>query len=247
MAGKEMFETVRNEKAPHRIIGQIRLAILDGKLKPGDKLPNEQELLAHFGVSRHTLREALRALEILGLLEIRAGSNGGAFVTEVDLETAQDNLINFFRFKNLSIAHVSEIRKILETHAARVAVKTMTEQDLEKLREIQELSRKAVRKKDFPELIRQGILFHRAIAQSTDNPILVLLVDFVENLLTDIKKVLQPGLDFSKKVLEGHQLILEALEQRDETKAMEEMFRDVSAVEDSLIQMAKHQSTLKWT
>ena len=246
MAQKDIFETVRNGKAPQRILGQIRMAILEGKLKPGDKLPIEQELLTNFGVSRHTLREALRALEIMGLLDIRAGSNGGAFVTEVGHETTVENLVNFFRFQDLSIAHISEIRKVMEPYCARMAAGRMSGEELAGLTLVQNQSREAARREDHADLIRLGIQFHRLIALSTKNPILIFILDFVENLLTDVKKVLQPGRDFSDKVVEGHQLILKALENKDEDKAAEEMFRDVVAVEESLIQLAKHQSKLKW-
>ena len=242
-----MFENVRNEKAPQRIIGQIRSAILEGKLKPGDRLPVEQELTAHFGVSRQTLREALRSLEILGLLEIRAGSGGGAFVSEVDLETAQGSLTNFLHFKNLSISHLSDIRKALEPFAVRLAVKNMTEEDLDRLRNVQSQCRVAFEKSQFDDLMILGISFHRIIADSTHNPLLILILDLVENLLTDVKRVLRIDVDFSRRFLDCHESIIEALAARDGAKAEKEMLNDVTVVEEELLRLAQHQSTINWT
>ena len=101
------LSSIRSRKAPQEIVYRIRGQILAGLLERGSKLPSEQELMHTFNVSRQTLREALRVLEVQGLLEIRAGSGGGAFVAEVDLETAQMGLINFFHDKDLSIQHLT--------------------------------------------------------------------------------------------------------------------------------------------
>lgn len=71
-----MFNSVKPNKISEHIIEQIRKAIFDGRLKPGDKLPSEKELIGNFKVSKVTLREALRSLEVLGFLEIRKGASG---------------------------------------------------------------------------------------------------------------------------------------------------------------------------
>ena len=72
-----MFESAKNQKISQNIVDQIRKVIFDGTLKPGDKLPSDSELMDSFGVSKGSLREALRSLEVLGLLEIRKGALGG--------------------------------------------------------------------------------------------------------------------------------------------------------------------------
>ena len=79
-----MFKTAKFSRISQNIVQQIRQAILQGKLKPGDRLPPEKELAEDFGVSKASLREAFRALEALGLLGVRQGVSGGAFIREVD-------------------------------------------------------------------------------------------------------------------------------------------------------------------
>ena len=98
-----MFESARQNKTTDIIIERIRTAILEGKLKPGDKLPPEKELGDQFGVSRQTMRESLRALEHMGLIILKKGSGGGAFIVEVERQVATQNLANYLYFKNLTI------------------------------------------------------------------------------------------------------------------------------------------------
>ena len=99
-----MFQpAIKTEKISDHIIGQIRDVILSGRLKPGDRLASEKELVAQFGVSKASVREALRALEAMGLVEIRKGVSGGIFVAEVDMKTTINSIVNFLNFKSLSI------------------------------------------------------------------------------------------------------------------------------------------------
>ena len=131
-----MFKSVKSNKISEHSIDQIRNAIFEGRLKPGDKLPSEKALMESFHVSKATLREALRSLEILGFLEIRKGVSGGPFVTEVDMEKARDSFTNFLLFKNLSLSNLSEVRLVLEPYVAEKAALAITEKDLERLEKL---------------------------------------------------------------------------------------------------------------
>ena len=88
---------------------------------PGDKLPSEGALMEQFHVSKQTLKEALRALEYLGLLQMKKGVTGGAFVVEMDREVIREVLASFLFFKHLTIHNLSEVRKIVEPYTARIA------------------------------------------------------------------------------------------------------------------------------
>jgi len=81
-----MFAKVSVDRVSQVIVDQIKLLIRDGRLTPGDRLPSERDLCQRFGVSRVTVREALRVLEASGLVEIRVGARGGAFVTTPSTE-----------------------------------------------------------------------------------------------------------------------------------------------------------------
>ena len=238
-----MFKTVRQSKAPQQIIQQIRATLLEGKLKPGDRLASEKELMGEFAVSKSTLREALRALEYLGLIEIRKGVNGGTFAAEVSLEITKESLANFLHFKDLSVHHLSAIRKNLEPYAAQVAAGMISDDDLEELKSLNDLCVKALSEGDAQASRKNEIQFHRTIANATRNPILILILDFVENLLADVKRVLNPDIEFSKGVIESHQRIYQALADRDPEKASREMLKDVLKVEEGLEKLLEMKPT----
>lgn len=234
-----MFKTVKSNKISENIINQIRLTIFEGKLKPGDKLPSEKELMEKFHVSKATLREALRSLEVLGFLEIKQGFGGGAYVVEVDVNTTKQSMANFLRFKNLSISNLSEVRSLIEPYIAEWAALKRTQNELLKLHgSIQECEQ--LLGQDLPVNLRENeIEFHKTIAGITRNPILILIIDFVGSLLIDTKGFLQPSKVFSLRVLKAHKRIYRALLEKNAEKARTEMFKHVKQVEKDLFAIRK--------
>ena len=238
-----MFDSVKSNKVSQHITEQIRNAIFDGRLKPGDKLPTEKELTERFKVSKVTLREALRSLEVLGFLEIRKGVSGGAFVTEVDMTKARDLFTNFLLFKNLSLKDLSEVRLLLEPYIAEKATLSITKEDLRRLEELIKDSEEAVKSNVGFESRKIEIEFHRIIASITGNPILMFILDFVENLLIDTKEILKPGKEFSGKVLRAHKRIYSGLLKKDVKKVHEEMVRHIREVEKDLLAAHKERAS----
>lgn len=230
-----MFNSAKSNKVSENIVEQIRKAIFEGTLKPGDKLPPERELMKNFTVSKATLREAMRSLEVLGFLDIRKGASGGAFVIEVDMKRARDSFINFLHFKKLSLSNLTEVRLVLESHIAEKAALAITDDDLKGLKRLIEECEYAI-KHDIPiEFRKNEIEFHRIIGSATGNPILMFILDFVDNLLSDTKALLKPGKEFSNKVLRAHKRIYSALLERDVKKVREEMVRHIREVEKDLL------------
>ena len=229
-----MFKTVRYSKVSQGIVEQIRTAILDGKLKAGDRLPPERQLMEQFGVSKATLREAVRALETLGFIEVHKGAGGGPFVVEVDMRTAQNGLRNFLHFKDVSIEDLTEVRSILEPYIAQRATNRISREELGELEKNvveteKELSALGTFSYDYE------IEFHRTLAAMTGNPILLLMINFIEDFLKDLKEILKPGQDFSARVLESHKKICEAISRGDTIAAAQEMSQHVKDVGNDLI------------
>ena len=194
-----MFKSISSSKAPQIIIRQIRSAILQGKIAPGEKLPSSTELADEFGVSKATLREALRALEYLGLIEIRKGAKGGIYAKEVEMKIPQESMINFFHFKDVSVQHLSEVRKILEPYAAKIAADEISKEGIGKLRNIITKCESAFSKGHDNEINEDLINFHRVIAQCTGNPVLIFILAFVEDLLQETKDRLRPDKRFFRE------------------------------------------------
>jgi GntR family transcriptional regulator, transcriptional repressor for pyruvate dehydrogenase complex len=237
-----MFATARQQKATEIIVEQIRTAILDGRLAPGDRLPPERELGGQFQVSKQTLRESMRALEHMGLVEVRKGIGGGAFIVEVDASVASRNLANYLYFKNLTIENLSEMRRIMEPYAASRAARHISSADLETLRTLNAATREYLNAGDWAAVSRAEIDFHRLIARQTGNPMLILVLEFVETLLEDFKKILNPDAGFMESVLLAHEAILSAITDGDADAASERMLAHVADVEAYLSKLKKNRN-----
>ena len=235
-----MFRVVEHNKVALDIIAQIRGAILNGTLNPGDKLPSERHLVTKFGVSKHTLREAIRALETMGLLEVRKGVNGGAVVLEVDMQTTKDSIANFLYFKDVSVHDLSEVRKLLEPYLARIAAERLSSEEVDNLVATHKTCEEAI--KHAEPMYEQEIEFHRILARVSGNPVFMLIQDFVNSLLTESKQRLKPGLTFQEEVYAAHDRILQALVAKDPGLAASEMLRHVCEIEDSLVELRKQKN-----
>ena len=198
------------EKISDNIIAQIRDSILSGKIKPGDKLASEKELIIQFGVSKASMREALRVLEAMGLIEIRKGISGGAFVAEVDMRTTVHSIMNFLHFQSVSIREVTMLRFFIEPRVAQFVALNHTEEDMARLKEIIGKGM-ASAESELPK----GISFHRYLARMAGNPMLTLIIDFVDSILESKKKELHLGVEFYSQVRRDHEIVAECIEQRD--------------------------------
>ena len=227
-----VFQPVQQKKVAVDIIRQVRDIILEGKLRPGDRLPPEKELVVKFGVSKHGVREALRALESMGFLSIRKGAGGGAVVLAVDMKTTRDSIFNFLHFRNVSVEDLSQVRKIFEPHLARLAAEQKSEGHLDRLKLVHERCQDALLRGE--NIYLHEFEFHRVLAEASGNPVLVLIQDFVNNVLENLKLDLRPGLEFLKQSLEAHERILQAVKAGDGDRAADEMRRHVCMVEDGL-------------
>ena len=123
-------QLVRAPKTAELIATLYRRRIVRGELRPGDTLPSEQQLMAQFGVSRPTLREAFRILETENLISVKRGSRGGARVTQPSLSVAARYVGLLLQVQGTTIADVYEARSILEPACARLLAKRRTKQDL---------------------------------------------------------------------------------------------------------------------
>src|SRR2546425_10979753 len=107
-----MFQRVRVSRVSEEVVRQVQEAIFSGTLGPGDRLPPERELAEQFGLSRMSVRDALRTLESNGLVEIKVGSSGGAFIRETNFHPFPETLSSMLRSKKANILERSEERRV---------------------------------------------------------------------------------------------------------------------------------------
>lgn len=201
------FSPVRATRASTDVIAQVRSAILSGRYKSGDRLPTEREMARQFGVSRVTIRDALRALEASGLIEVRVGGHGGPFVANPDPAALSESLSNHFHLHGTTFRELAEARLALETTAVRLATERATADDLAAIRAaLGEAGDSASRSVDF----------HAALVRAGHNKALFVMWSATRALLQqafDTLHARQPDMvEVARRV---HRRLYEAIEKRD--------------------------------
>lgn len=232
------FTPARKEKLSTEIIRQIREAILSGTLKQGDALSPEKELTIQFGVSKHTIREALRALEGMGLINVKRGAGGGPEVSSIDWKTAREGFAGFLHFQDISIEELSEVRKLIEPYIARKAAELFDDTAVKELLEAHEACRKLIESEQNFIGGEPEIMFHVLLAKHTGNKVLWVILDFVNNVLAETKKAMKPSSEFSIQVQAAHQKIVDAIVARNPELAERCMYEHICEVEEGLKQCA---------
>lgn len=170
------FEPVKKQRGYEHIYDQIRDAILQGRYKPGDRLPTEREMAEIFAVSRNGVREAVRGLESAGLLEIRLGAAGGAYVAAGDFGTVTQSIQDLASLGALRPESLLEARILLTSNVLRLACERATEEDLRRIEDDIELTETHFAQPG-AERNAQIIDFYRLLAMATHNEVLVLLTE----------------------------------------------------------------------
>jgi DNA-binding FadR family transcriptional regulator len=224
----------KKDKISDRVIDQIRDGILRGKFKAGEFLGSEKDLLADFGVSKASIREALRVLEVMGLVEIKTGASGGIYVAEVDEKATIYNIINILHHKSPSPKEITMIRYILEPIVARIAAEKINQKDIDKLKNI------ITGRIGFPKARHPSeIGFHRYLPRVTQSPLLITIMDFVDTILNNLKSKLNLETEFFEQIRQMHLKILGCLIQRDGEGAAKAIAHDVLEVGNYISDLTK--------
>ncbi len=226
-----LFTAVKRLRTSDDIVAQVRDAILAGQLKRGDRLPNERQLCRAFGVSRASLREALRTLEAIGAVEIRLGAKGGIFVSEPDGDQVGSALEALMRFRGVTVAELAEFRTSFEGETASWAALRADERDMEELEELVRrfealIADDAVPWETFANL---DIAFHEAIARASKNQVRVAIMLAIHRALQRASFSLSPLVTSAVQRSIGRELagIAEAVRERNARLAASRMRRHV--------------------
>ena len=226
-----MYDPVVRPKASKVIEDNIRMSIIGNKLRPGDRLASEKELAESFAVSRQTLREALSALESLGLVELRKGSGGGAYVAQVPLGRPQKSLIDFLYTQGVTLTseHVGEARLLVEPHAARMAACLITPDQKDALVRTHAAATARLDQASRAELQPLETAFHRCIAVCIPNPLVRFLCTVLSNIVEEANmRHCEFPQDLSRKVNAIHGDILQAILDGDPDAAEKAMHADLA-------------------
>ncbi|WP_218040857.1 FadR/GntR family transcriptional regulator [Acrocarpospora macrocephala] len=223
-SGAELFSPVSLSRVSQVIVDQIRLLMRQGKLKPGDRLPSERELCGRFGVSRVTVREALRVLEAGGLVDIRVGAHGGAFVTTPTNARLGEGLADLLKLSPLTAAEVTEARMVFELGIVPLVVERATTEDIAALKEICARQRAAL--KDDSYSMTLSAEFHIRVAACTHNIAIEMLVQsFHGPLLMSLREAQTLAPLMGRRGNTEHQAFVDAIEAGD-TEAATKIMRE---------------------
>jgi len=215
-------------KRSDQIVDSVKRWVALNRMQPGDRLPNERELMAQFECSKGTVREALKSLEVQGLVSIRTGPNGGAVLARVPYEKASELLRNFLHFEQPSGPDIYALRTLVEPEIAALATPRLTDDDLETLKSL--IIRCEVDPRTFDERMAQRIAeldFHVLLAQRCGNAMFSFIGRFVNDMIRDLvifkKSALPEQREFSCANLDYHKQLLEAFHQKDAEAARQLM------------------------
>ena len=177
---------IKQLKRSDLVAEEIKRLITDKNLSPGDRLPRESELQAQFEVSKGTIREALKSLEVQGLVKVSTGPSGGGTIVEVPLDRTLQFLQNYLFFKEVTIDDIYKVRQLLEPELAAGAVAHLTEADLEALEHSIACCDPTSSREDLLSQRREDVNFHDILAAANPNPFLRFTCELINEMIRQL-------------------------------------------------------------
>lgn len=209
---------------------EIERLIVAGKLEPGSRLPTEKELAERLGVGRSSVREALRALAEMGIVEVVQGK--GTFVRNEPYKAIKAQLQFLVNFEDEAYEDLTELRRLLEVGLVRLATQRATTDDLKELQDsLAEMAQAA----DTERLVEAGARFHQGVAAAAKNPFATALYAAVTQVINEVYRHLERSQAQKERSIRDHQGIYEAIVRRDEDLAAQRVEAHLTHLHGDLI------------
>jgi GntR family transcriptional repressor for pyruvate dehydrogenase complex len=239
MADETIFTPIgTGERLADRVVRQLQGMIVGGTLRPGAKLPAQDELSEQMGVSRTVLREAIRVLAARGLLVATPGV--GTFVREVASEQLTGPLHLLLHTTGISLNDLHQVRSILEVEIAGLAAEQITENEISRLNAC--LATMEFTQSNAEQFADADGGFHHTLAEATGNPLLVLLLTSIRDVMRGVRLAVHRHPGLTAMVMSDHRKILESVEARDTSgarTAMRKHLQDARAIQDEVLMSMK--------
>jgi GntR family transcriptional repressor for pyruvate dehydrogenase complex len=223
------FKIIKKESTLEVIIQQIKEQIKKGILKPGEKLPSERELASLLGVSRASVREAIKALSFSGYLEVIQGK--GTYILEI--ASKYDEIVNFFSgFSNYSLDYLMEARIMLEGEFARLAALNASQEEIDL---IEKIFNEIDSSKDLNSFVVKDLEFHLTIAKATHNPFMNGLMKIIgEMLYKETQRIIVISGYTRENTIKTARDLVQAIKQGNAEQAKELMSEHIRNIKVSL-------------
>jgi GntR family transcriptional repressor for pyruvate dehydrogenase complex len=222
------IEPIKKTRVAEEVADRIRVLILDGTFPQGQPLPSERVLTEQFGVSRGSIRDALRMLETIGLIETQHGR--GTFPRELTVDRLVAPLASMMTYQHDLQDELMDVRRMFEPAVARVAATRATDEDFADLQRILDTQRRKL--KTGRSAIVEDTAFHAALARSTRNRVIVSLMATLNDLLVDSRTLTLRQKGRPAKSIEGHEAVVAALRRRDAEGAARAMSNHIDQIAD---------------
>lgn len=233
-----MAGIIEKKNYSEQVFDHLFNEIKSGRMKPGDRLPNERDLSQDLGVSRPSLREALRAMTQLGLVTTRHG--GGTYINNYD-DVYLMSILQFISvISDDLLVDLIQVRKTLEAEATRLAAVNATDEDLQKIEAVaQERAALCLRYQDDLKPVREDLNtldyeFHKQIAEASKNKVITAFITSIHATFTEHQNRVAAKAGIAQSVNEKHIDIVNALKKRDADLARKTMYEHLQMVEDTL-------------
>jgi GntR family transcriptional repressor for pyruvate dehydrogenase complex len=230
-----LFGAMERDTLSMKIAKKILSLIKEKQLRPGDRLPSERELAHMMQVSRPSLREALRALQIMNIIENRQGS--GNYITSLEPKKLIEHLEAVFVLDDSTYLDLFQARKILETGIAELAAASITDSEVEEMEALVEEAKGKV--DDTEAFLRLDLELHNRIIKAARNSILELFMSSINQLSLYSRRRTAESPKIRWQTMHDHHAIVKALKSRDPGEARSAMFRHLSRVEKGLRKIGK--------
>ena len=229
-----MFKSVQTDRISKAIADQIKDAIFQKIIGIGDKLPSERQLMEQFEASRVSVREALRALEYSGIVEIKRGAEGGAFIRDPNTKFVSNFLQDMFSMGKVKIFDLTEGRLAVEPFLAKVATERIKASFLEQLKVIVQETKECLNKGNESDARLLNLEFHRLIAQASENPVMVFMIDSITDIMERNISSIPLSVESLKQTLQDHKKIYSAIKNRNPEKAQSAMLKHILDIQKAL-------------
>ena len=230
-----MFESINTKKNYEQIVDQIQELIINGTFEEGDKLPPERQITEQLGVSRSSLREALKALEVLGLIESKQGE--GSYIANNIGDSILKSISIAFRLQGGTVYEILELRHTLEIESVKIMCLRGTDEEIQALKDIAQRMHDS---EDEDEQISLDIKFHNTLIKSTNNILFEMIADSISGLMElfikGIREIYNKDKEEMKEYyfVDQHMNVVDAIIDRDPDKAVEILSEHLRLTDEDL-------------
>lgn len=221
-----LITPIKKTRIAEEVADRIRVLMLDGTFPPGQPLPSERHLAERFGVSRGSIRDALRTLETIGLLETRHGQ--GTFPHELSVDRLVAPLASVMAYRSDLQDELLDVRRMFEPAVARVAAERATDEDLVELQRLLDVQRQKL--KAGQSAIVEDTAFHAILARATRNRVVMSIMATLNDLLVESRTQSLKQKGRPARSIDGHEAVVAALRRRDSEGASQAMYNHIDQI-----------------